>query len=66
MKVNGKEFQLDFVQPRTTKDGANYVSLVGYQEVGELYTRTVVKLTSDELTAITEKLATLSTISGKY
>ena len=66
MKVDGKEFQLDYIQPRTTTDGLNYVALVGYQGLEAECTRTVVKLTSDELTAITNKLAKLSTISGKY
>ena len=64
MKVGGKEYALELVQPRTTRDGLNYVALVGFDEAMEK--RVVVKLTSDELTTITNKLATLSTIGGVY
>ncbi len=63
MKVNGIEFELEFIKPRTTANGLNFVVLTGY---GANDKRIDVKVTNEELEQVIEQLKRLSTIRGKY
>ena len=67
MKIDGREFELEMIQPRNTKTGDNFVVLVGCaHDSKDNYDRCKIKLTSTELDLIIDKLAALCTITAKY